>query len=242
VYSDLLVLGEEAVLSPSYLVMLRGCNLQCSFCSESSELDIPPAEQATEPSAFAQKLDAQLSRYGSRVKSLNFVGGEPSASLPFIADVAVALMQLRPRFPPLFLNTNGLLSQESLSLACALFDGFIVDLKFGNETCAGLLGGWEEAPRLVERNLLSMAASEDAPLLFVRHLLLPGHVHCCTAPIIEWFSSNVPDGVFNLVTAFARFPGSRALSWPGLEERERREAIALLQRSAVRHKLVDGRE
>jgi putative pyruvate formate lyase activating enzyme len=66
--------------------------------------------------------------------------------------------------------------------------------------------------------------------VMVRHLVLPGHLECCTRPIMEWVSRNMPGVYFNLM--FQYRPEYRASLFAGIdrrlteEERLRAKALA----------------
>ncbi len=64
----------------------------------------------------------------------------------------------------------------------------------------------------VTRNILRAAASGD---VIIRHLVLPGHLDCCTKPALEWMARNLPrDRV--LVNAMGQYrPDHLVLRRPG---------------------------
>jgi putative pyruvate formate lyase activating enzyme len=80
-----------------------------------------------------------------------------------------------------------------------LFDVWLADFKFGNDGCARRLARIDPYRRVVEENLLW--ANEHAELI-VRHLLMPGHVECCWAPIAEWLASELPGVKVSLRSGF----------------------------------------
>ncbi|MCX6647477.1 MAG: radical SAM protein, partial [bacterium] len=77
---------------------------------------------------------------------------------------------------------------------------------------------WE----IITRNL---PMERDVADILIRHLVLPGHVECCTSKIIEWMKQNLPDARFNLM--FQYHPEHLAHDHPVIgryllsEERER---------------------
>ena len=40
-------------------------------------------------------------------------------------------------------------------------------------------------------------ASEQCEIL-LRHLVLPGHVECCTRPVLDWVAVNLPNGMLRV--------------------------------------------
>ena len=57
-------------------------------------------------------------------------------------------------------------------------------------------------------------AYRDSEIL-LRHLVIPGHVECCTAPIIEWVAKHTPDVRFNLM--FQYRPTHQASEYPEID-------------------------
>ncbi|MEJ5186341.1 MAG: hypothetical protein WHT46_04605, partial [Candidatus Geothermincolales bacterium] len=61
--------------------------------------------------------------------------------------------------------------------------------------------------------------------------LLPGHLECCTKPIMRWVAEHIPGTYFNLM--FQYRPEYRAPLYPEIDRRpsleERKEAISFAQ-------------
>jgi putative pyruvate formate lyase activating enzyme len=78
--------------------------------------------------------------------------------------------------------------------------------------------------------------------VLIRHLLMPGHVDCCTRPVLEWLSSHLPEALINLMTGYKPFQlaGSRSPMGGGLKESEVAEGLALAKTTGLRF-IVDGR-
>ncbi|MEL6178025.1 MAG: radical SAM protein [Myxococcota bacterium] len=258
VYNRLLHMGEEAPLVPSYTLFLSACNLMCSFCSEWKHLTPPFTRSAIEPEQLATKAAADLERYQARVRTIrniNFVGGEPSIALPFIARFAEALTAQIGQHPPLLLNTNGYMTPEALALATHLCPIMVVDLKFGPGDCAESIAGIPNYWEFLTRNLTllhqAIVQPHDPPQvdgvpvlpvqLWVRHLLMPNHLACCTAPCLEWLARNAPQAHVNVMPAFFPFKGQGNDAWPHLKSSERDEGLALLHRSGLARAYFDGR-
>jgi putative pyruvate formate lyase activating enzyme len=68
-------------------------------------------------------------------------------------------------------------------------DVCLADLKCGNRRCAAALLDAEDYVEVARRNLHRASEHKD---LIVRHLLLPGHMDCCTRPTLEWLAAELP--------------------------------------------------
>ena len=235
VYNRLLHLGEEAPLVPSYTIYLSGCSMACSFCSEAGHLVGPFPRPATDPERLARKVFPAL---GS-ARNINFVGGEPTIQLPWIARFARALEAQGPT-PPLLCNTNGYLTPEALTLSLELFSIWVVDLKFGNDRCAQGVSNTDDYVAVLHRNLLALA--EAGVELWVRHLVMPGHLSCCTAPVLSWLARHLPRARVNVMPAFVPFRHPNNDVWAELDGPDRERARDLLARSGVRRGFFDGRK
>lgn len=86
-----------------------------------------------------------------------------------------------------------LFSQEDLPLLERLASFFVADLKFGNDLCAEALSEVDSYWGRATGNIL--AASRFSRVI-VRHLVLPGHLMCCTKPALHWAAEhNLPVNV-----------------------------------------------
>ena len=189
-----------------------------------------------QPTELAAVIAEDLTLSKRRVRNINFVGGEPSINLPFIADTALQLAELMPQVPPLLLNTNGYLSEEALEGAIELFDLFVVDLKFGNDRCAESCGGPADYVHTLSRNLTRLGDTHRE--VWVRHLLMPGHLECCTAKVLGALEALSPAFKVNVMPAFVSFNKE----WGRLSESEIERGRALLTKSEIRHKYWDGKK
>ncbi len=81
IYKELLSVGEEAVLNPTWLVDVGGCSLRCLYCSEWSQVVQPRGGPAVElePQWFAGRM---AKRQAQGARTLTLVGGEPTVNLP----------------------------------------------------------------------------------------------------------------------------------------------------------------
>lgn len=200
VYKELLTLGEEATVSPSWLVDLGGCSWRCLFCSEWRHVVQPAAEPAV-PLASGWFVPRLRQRRQQGARSLTLAGGEPVVNLPAVlttlAEVPAA------DWLPVVWKTNGLLGESALPLLAGWVAVFNVDLKFGPAGCARRLAGAELSPWAVLGRLASMAQPPAGwPPLVVRHLVMPGHVDCCTRPVVEGLAALLPGATLNLMSGY----------------------------------------
>lgn len=197
VYRELLSVGEEPAISPTWLIDLGGCSLRCLFCSEWQHVTQPRAEPARPLTAawFVAQL-AKRKRQGAR--TISFAGGDPTVSL-------VALLEALAQVPdeawlPVVWNCNGWLSDEALELLAPVVSTWLVDVKFGNPQCAQQLAGVDGW--LNEREVARTLAFARARGLRVRHLAMPGHLACCTQPVLREMRANYPEIELNVMTHY----------------------------------------
>jgi len=80
------------------------------------------------------------------------------------------------------------LTEESMHLLDGVIDIYLTDFKYGNDACAERLSRVKNYMEITKRNhLLSEKQSE----VIIRHLVLPGHLDCCTKTVLEWISENL---------------------------------------------------
>ncbi|ADV65365.1 radical SAM protein [Desulfurococcus mucosus] len=196
-------MGEEAPLVPSGTVFYGGCNFKCVYCQnwEISQVHARSGERVA-PGRLAI-IQRWLRLNGAR--NINHVGGEPTPHLPFILE---SLKHLDVNVPQLW-NSNMYMSWESMRLLIDIVDIWLPDLKYGSNECAWRLSKvrnyWEVATRNIK-------AAHDSGDIIIRHLVLPGHVECCTRRVLEWIASNTPRALVNIMDQYrpehlvARYP------------------------------------
>lgn len=175
-FREMLHCGVETELVPAHAIYLAGCNMECVFCT-SSEWNAAPASARPWDAADLSARVAARREEGAR--TLLFVGGEPTASLPAVLE----LLDLLPGGQTVAWDSNMYASPEAMGLLDGVVDVYAADLKFGNDRCALELSGAPDYVATVTRNL---RAAEQCGRLIVRHLLLPGHERCCLLPVLEW--------------------------------------------------------
>ncbi|AEH24220.1 radical SAM protein [Pyrococcus yayanosii] len=221
VASDFLHLGEEPELVPSYTIFFSGCNFRCVFCQN---WDISQFRVGVpyDPHIMARKIELA---FAEGAKNVNFVGGEPTPNLPFILET---LRHVRVPIPVIW-NSNMYMSEAAMKLLDGIVDIYLGDFKWGNDECALK---YSKAPRywaVVTRNFLLAKGHFRAEFL-IRHLVMPGHLECCTRPILEWVAENLGRDV-RVNVMFQYRPEYKADEYPEInrllwgEEMERAEMI-----------------
>lgn len=220
VFSAQIELSDELELAPCFAIAFSGCDLRCSFCITGAESWNARAGQPFEATLLASQA---LNALTQGARSIMILGGEPTVHLP----AALELVALLPDDVRLVWKTNGQGTERSRLLLDGLFDVWLVDYKFGTDSCAGRLGGGGDYVHRVRENLQWARSHSE---LIVRHLLMPGHLDCCWVPVASWLAENLPGIKMNLRSGF--WPGWKASRHAELRgtvlprEMERAQAIA----------------
>lgn len=179
--SEFIHMGEEAPIIPSHTIFFTGCNFKCIYCqnfdiSQFQGVGTPIAEKT-----LAKIIDKRR-RKGSR--NVNFVGGDPTPNLLYILKT----MKLCNENIPLIWNSNFYMSEHVMKLLDGFVDLFLSDLKYGPGKCAERLSKIPNYWNTVTRNHKIAKNSGD---MIIRHLVLPGHVECCSKPVLKWITDNL---------------------------------------------------
>ncbi|MCS7105363.1 MAG: radical SAM protein [Thermofilaceae archaeon] len=192
VASAFLHMGEEAPLVPSGTIFFTGCSFKCVFCQNwdistnpSNGTSVTPKELA----AIAVKL------YKEGARNINYVGGNPDQQL----HVILASLRYMDSNVPLLWNSNMYMSSESLKLLVDVIDIWLPDFKYGNNRCAMYLSKVPNYFDVVSRNHSIASRHGD---IIIRHLVLPGHIECCTKPVLKWISENCPRALVNIMDQY----------------------------------------
>ncbi|ASJ09336.1 radical SAM protein [Thermococcus siculi] len=232
VASDFLHYGEEPELVPSYTVFFSSCNFRCVFCQN---CDISQYRVGIEhvPEFMAMKIEEAFKR-GAR--NVNFVGGEPTPNLPFVLET---LRHVKAPIPVVW-NSNMYMSEDAMRLLDGVVDVYLGDFKWGNDECAGR---YSKAPRyweVVTRNFLLAKEHFRADFL-IRHLVVPGHLDCCTRPVLGWIAKNLGKDV-RVNVMFQYRPEYRADEYPEIDRRPSKEemerALEMVEELGFRNALV----
>jgi putative pyruvate formate lyase activating enzyme len=184
--------SDELELIPTFAIALSGCDLRCDFCITGAGSWNPGAGGQLDVVSLAAKARAALD---DGARTIMVLGGEPTVHLPAALELVAAL----PDDAKLVWKTNAHGSVQARDLLDGLFDVWLADYKFGNDACAQRLARVSNYTCVVRENLLW--ANEHSELV-VRHLVMPGHVDCCWAPVARWLAENLPNVKVNLRTGF----------------------------------------
>jgi len=174
--------GEERELVPSHTIFFSGCNLECQFCQNADISREPGSGKVMTPEACADLI----AREELSSRNVNWVGGDPIPNIPFILRVLAVVETRKPR--PQVFNSNMFMTGRALALLDGVVDVYLADFKYGNDVCAFRLSKVEGYFGVVSRN--HKRAARQAELL-VRHLVMPGHVECCSIPLMDWLREEV---------------------------------------------------
>lgn len=172
-------LGEEPDLVPSYTIFFSGCTFECLFC-QNWDISQTVAGATVSPVTVARDIDLRL---GS-VRNINWVGGEPTPNLPFVLKV---LLHSKSPIPQIW-NSNMYMTDEAVRLLDGVIDVYLADFKWGPGGCSRRLSRIHDYWDIVRKN--HVLANLHAEIV-MRHLLMPGHIDCCTRPVLEWVAGNL---------------------------------------------------
>jgi putative pyruvate formate lyase activating enzyme len=198
--------GEEAPLigvtgrGGSGTIFFESCNSRCVFC-QNWDISQPKGMKSmvgevVNPVRLAEITD-ELTEGGAA--NINYVGGEPTVDLHTIINS----LKYVKRSVPLIWNSNMYCSIHTMKILRDLVDLWLSDFKFWNAECARRLmcvGAKESYPDVARRNHM-FAAGQGS--MIIRHLVMPGHVECCTKPILAFIAETMGESV--LVNVMAQY-------------------------------------
>ncbi len=197
--------GEEPYISPSHMIFLMGCNLNCQYCQNWAISQWSSGSVLMPPQFLAKSIEKRSSQ-GAR--NVNWVGGEPTPYLYSILNV----LKISEINSPQIWNSNFYMSSETMKLLDGVIDMYLSDFKYGNNDCASVFSKVRNYFENVSRNH-SIAASQSE--LTIRHLILPEHIECCTKPILKWVSKNIRNKtIVNIMGQYR--PEYNALEYPSI--------------------------
>lgn len=231
--SEMLHMGEESMLRPAHAIFFSGCTATCTFCTAAKFAFRPTYGVTVTPTQLAQRM-AQRQQEGAR--SVCFIGGDPAPHIPFILESLAALGTART-IPAVF-NSNFYLTDAALDLLDPAIDIYLPDLKFGPEPgpdgCGERMGGMPDYWATVTHCIARVLAAGRR--VVVRHLLMPGHLDCCTRPALTWLAQR-PQVEVSLLTQYLAPAHARGELAAPLAEHDVQAAFALAQDLGLR--LVD---
>ena len=224
--------GEELVyrgVAGSGTIFFTSCNMRCAFCQNgdiSTDKDNGAVTDARTLATMAWLLRAE------GCHNVNWVGGEVTIHLhtiveaiallgggfvPNRADLTAALPTKSDRAfwygldpegvsyqgtfnAPMLWNSNFFMTDEAMRILRLLIDVWLPDFKFGPGRCAMSLAKTPWYWETVTANLLLLRDwGED---LTIRHLVMPGHVACCTCPVLDWIAEHMPEVPVNVMDQY----------------------------------------
>lgn len=207
-------MGEEPELVPSGTIFTMGCTIKCHHCQNWTISQWKEDGTEYKPEELAREID-KLRRDGCR--NANLVGGEPT---PWLWHWLETFRRVRMNVPVVW-NSNSYFSAETAALLAGFVDVYLLDFKYGPGDCAERISG---APRYWEvctRNHLETNKNAE---LIIRMLVLPGHLRCCTNPILSWIATNL--GLETRVNLMFQYrPEWRAHEIPELRRRLSKEEM-----------------
>jgi putative pyruvate formate lyase activating enzyme len=216
---------DELELIPTFAVALSGCDLRCDFCITGLESWNPRAGRNFNVRKMAALAQTALNE-GAR--TVMILGGEPTIHV----HAALEFASLLPDSTRLVWKTNAHGSAQARELLDGIFDVWVADFKFGNDSCARRLAKVPDYTKTVTENLLWAETHSD---LIVRHLLMPGHIQCCWNPVAKWLAEHLPGVKVNLRSGF--WPAWRAGSHQELSKTVCPEETDLAADIARTHRL-----
>ncbi len=169
--------GEEYFFVPSLTVFFMGCTFTCVYCQNWEISQWKEGWNKISP----EELTLLIKGYEDECRNLNLVGGEPTPYLPWIIETLSNLASLDFALPIIW-NSNFYMSKESMEILRKIVDVYLSDWKYGNDKCAFLLSNVKNYFSVIERNH-EIAFNHGE--VVIRHLVLPGHVECCTKPALK---------------------------------------------------------
>ena len=197
----------------------------CQNGNISQDKDNGVALSARQIAAMAWQLRAE------GCHNINWVGGEPTVhlhnivkaisllrtmkpcvhDLNYIESVKSDLLRYNRSLPqdviyegelnaPMLWNSNFFMSDETLRILRPLMDVWLPDFKFGNDRCAIALARTPWYFETAAKNHKTVYDwGED---MVIRHLVMPGHVDCCTKPVLEWIVEHTPRALVNVMDQY----------------------------------------
>ncbi len=225
--AEFLHMGEEPELVPSHTIFFTGCVFCCVYCQNWDISMHPETGRTADPEELAEKIDR---RRIEGAKNVNFV-----TPTPHLHNILNILRNVSVNTPVVW-NSNMYHSPEAAELLEGVVDVFLADFKYGNDDCALRYSKIQGYMENVTSNLIY--ACRDSEIL-MRHLVLPGHLECCTRNVIDRTARNIPDTRFNLM--FQYRPEYLAYIYPEINRqltaKEKEKAIEIIKGSGLKNVL-----
>jgi putative pyruvate formate lyase activating enzyme len=173
--------GEEPELVPSGTIFTMGCTMRCKHCQNWTISQWIEEGGSYEPEQLAEEVE-KLRANGCR--NANLVGGEPT---PWLQQWLRTFKQVNINVPIVW-NSNSYYGPETANLLAGFADVYLLDFKYGSGDCAARISDAPNYWEVCTRNHLEAKRYGE---LIIRVLVLPGHLECCTKPILNWIASNL---------------------------------------------------
>jgi putative pyruvate formate lyase activating enzyme len=174
-------MGEEPELVPSGTIFTMGCTIRCRHCQNWTISQWIESGTRCMPQDLAIEVE-QLRHDGCR--NANLVGGEPT---PWLAHWLETFKHVRANVPVVW-NSNTYYSPETAQLLAGFADIYLLDFKYGPGDCAKRISDAPDYWEVCTRNHLEAKRQGE---LIIRVLVLPGHLECCTKPILGWIAEKL---------------------------------------------------
>jgi putative pyruvate formate lyase activating enzyme len=187
--------GEEPPLVDRFgsgTIFFTSCTFRCAFCQNWDISQCPDAGAPVTPGNLSLIIKS-LRRDGAA--NINFVGGEPTPNLHVIMEA----LNFTSVNVPILWNSNMYLTPEAIQILADVVDIWLPDFKWGNDRCAVKYSRIIRYLEVVSRN---HAVAHEKGDMIVRHLVMPGHLECCTKPVLNWIAENCPRALVNVMNQY----------------------------------------
>lgn len=194
--------GEEAAVGTTHAIFFSGCTLHCLFCHNWRETFDLTAGAPVDAPLLAKQIALRCA--DPAVTSISFIGGTPEPHLHTLTELADILPEQWDL--PWVFNSNATLSATGLALMAGLIDLYLPDFKFGNDHCAWQLAKIAHYSDTLKANLQAYQRQQRQGVrVLIRHLLMPGHLECCTRPVLAQMAAICPEIPLNLMGQYRPF-------------------------------------
>lgn len=177
--------GEEPELIPSGTIFTLGCTLRCLHCQNWTISQWFEPGEIYSPKQLASEVK-KLQKFGC--KNINLVGGDPTSWLGQWLEV---FKHVDANLPVVW-NSNSYYSKETAKILAGFVDVYLLDFKYGLGECSLRISDVSNYWKICTSNHLYAKKYGE---LIIRILVLPGHLECCTKPILDWISKNIGKSV-----------------------------------------------
>jgi putative pyruvate formate lyase activating enzyme len=184
--------GEELPLVDQHgsgTIFFASCTFRCVFCQNWDISQRPDAGAPVSPGSLSLIIKSLRSEGAANI---NLVGGDPTPDLHVITEA----LNLTSVNVPILWNSNMYLTPEAMQILEDLVDIWLPDFKWGNDRCALKYSRIIRYFEVVSRN--HMRAYENGDMI-IRHLVMPGHLECCTKPVLDWVADKCPRALVNVM-------------------------------------------